>query len=112
MPTDRVQSLSVAGNAVSANVLSGFSDEYLRADAMIALFARSAVIGINVTLKIGERLAIDDQPINALAGTIVDLQTDGVADEPGGAGEKISLTFRNTTGGAVVVQAMLKITFV
>jgi len=106
MPTHRVQSLSVAANSTSSNQLSQFSDEYLRADTMIAHYAKSDVVGLNVTLAIGERLAISDQPCNAGPALGINVNEDQLAVEPGMAGEKVSLTFRNTTVGAIVVQAM------
>lgn len=107
MPTHRVQALSVAANSVSPNQLTDFSDEFLRSDAMIDHYARSQAVGLRVTLAIGERLAISDQPMNVLASsTGIATNEDQVAKEAGVAGEKVSLTFRNTTGAAIIVNAM------
>ena len=110
MPSKVVRDLSVAANAKSANQMTDFSDEYLRTDSKIDFYGRVATAGVNVSLMVGERLLIDDQPLNAQAGAFIDTSTDQIGSDVGGAGEKVTMTFRNTTAGALVTQALLVVT--
>jgi len=111
MPTAVVQSLSVAANAKSAQQLTTFSEERLAGAAALAYYCRSAVIGLNVTLTAGSRILLDDMPTNAVAGTAIDVSTDQVLNDVAEGGEKLQLTFRNTTGSAIVTQGMLVVTY-
>jgi len=94
-------SLSVAANAVSANVLAGELFEFLPGQAQVILSCCGAAIGLNVTFLAGGVTLINDQAIN-LQNRFPIIPDDIITQEtiPGGA--RLLLTFRNTTGGALV----------
>jgi len=111
MPTAVQQSLSVAANAISAQQLTDFTDERLRGDAALAFYGRAAAIGLQALLMAGDRILMDNVPVNAVAGTAVDVSTDQMLSDFGLAGDKLSLRYRNTTGAAIVVQGMLQVAY-
>lgn len=100
MPTMQ-NSISVGANAVSANVLAGELYEFLPGNAQVVVSATGAAIGLNVTLLAGGVALINDQAIS-LQNRFPIIPDDIITQEtiPGGA--RILLTFRNTTGGALV----------
>jgi len=100
MPTMQ-NTLSVAANAVSVNVLAGELYEFLPANAQVVLSVSGSAIGLNVTFLAGGVSLINDQAIN-LANRFPVIPDDIITQEqiPGGA--RLLITFRNTTGGALI----------
>jgi hypothetical protein len=96
-------SVSVAANAKSANVLAGLQFEFLPSGARVQLRASSAATGIRADFNIGgEQLAVDTlvPPTNRFPIS----PDDTMVTTSGRRGERLFLTFRNTTAGALVVQ--------
>lgn len=93
-------SLSVAANAVSANVLAGLLYEFLPANAKVALFATGSAIGLRVTLNIGGEQIVDDSGIS-IQNRVPIIPDDLVVADGGRRGERMILRFRNTTGAAL-----------
>jgi len=100
MPTMQ-GSVSVAANAVSANVLAGELYEFLPANANVVLSVAGAATGLNVTFLAGGVTLINDQAIN-LQNRFPIIPDDIITQEqiPGSA--RLLITFRNTTGAAIV----------
>ena len=111
MATFVVQSLTVVANTESAQHLTEFSEERLRGNAALAFYVRCDVIDLTVTLTAGTRLLLDQVPVNTIAGTGVDVNTDQIMREGALGGEKLQLTFRKTSAGNAVVQAMLVVNY-
>jgi len=101
-------SISVAANTRSANVLSGQQFEFLPARASIQLRATSSATGIRADFNVGgEQLAVDTLcPPTARFPIAPD---DTLVTSSGRAGERLFLTFRNTTAGALTVQYAVEI---
>jgi len=95
-------SLSVAANAVSANVLAGLVDEIVTRWSAVRLLAAGSAAGINVALLAGKRSVINDQAVSRANRTPI-LPDDIVATAVARPGERLVLTFRNTTAGALTV---------
>jgi len=100
MPTMQ-NSVSVAANAVSANVLAGELYEFLPANAQVVLSVAGSATGLNCTLLAGGVSLINDQAIN-LANRFPIIPDDIITQEQIPAGARLLLSFRNTTGGALV----------
>jgi len=99
---------SIAANSLSLNLIAGQANEFLAGPSVVNLFAVAAVIGLRVIYQIGNEVFAQDQEVAAKAGFPVrpdDFFVNGV----GGTGERIILQARNTTGGAIIVQALLEI---
>lgn len=96
-------SVSVAANAKSTNVLAGLQFEFLPSGASVQLRATSSATGIRADFNIGgEQLAVDTlvPPTNRFPIA----PDDTMVTTTGRKGERLFLTFRNTTAGALTVQ--------
>lgn len=100
MPTMQ-NSVSVAANSVSANVLAGEQYEFLPAAAQVAISCTGSAIGLNTTLLAGGVTLINDQAIN-LQNRFPVIPDDIITQEVVPGGSRLLLTSRNTTAGALV----------
>jgi len=101
-------SVSVAANSRTANLLSGQQFEFLPARASVQLRASSAATGVRLDFNIGgEQLAVDTlvPPTNRFPIA----PDDTLLTSSGGRGERLFFTLRNTTGAAIVVQYAVEI---
>ena len=94
-------SLSVAANAVSANVLAGQLYEFVRAGQPIRLSGTGSATGLRVTLLIGMSV-INDQAIN-LQNRFPLIPDDVIHTGRAPVSGRMVLTFRNSTAGALTV---------
>lgn len=103
--------VSVAANAVSANVLAGSPFEFISQPSIIKLAstqAGAAASDITGVFQIGGESLMQ-------AGNISDrsafptFRDDLIVEAGGQSGERLFLTFANTTAGALVVQFLLDI---
>lgn len=97
MPTMQ-DSISVAANAVSANVVAGQLFEFAQGGT-ITLSATGAATGLRVSLSIGGVVLIQDQALNLQ--NRFPIIPDDIIDVSEGMEGRILLTFRNTTAGAI-----------
>lgn len=97
---------SVPANSTSANLLAGQNDEILARPSQITIALTGAATGLFATYQVGSRVAIDDQLIGDQ--NRFPLMPDDVVQQTfGGRGERQFLRVRNSTGGALVVQAKI-----
>lgn len=99
MPTMQ-NSVSVAANSVSANVLAGEQYEFLPQAAQVAISCTGSATGLNVTFLAGGVTLINDQAIN-LQNRFPVIPDDIITQEVIPAGARLLLTSRNTTAGAL-----------
>jgi len=96
------QALSVAANTTTANLMADPLFEFIEKPTKIVLGAAAAAAGINVTLSVGGKILVDDQPVSQ-AAVFPRIPDDVMAIEmirwPG----RVICRFRNTTGAAVVL---------
>jgi hypothetical protein len=97
MPTMQ-DSVSVAGNAVSPNVLAGQLFEFLQQGALVTVSVAGSAIGLRTTYICGVPM-INDQAVN-LQNRFPLIPDDVMLSGQVPGGRQI-LTFRNTTGGAL-----------
>lgn len=101
-------SISVAANTRTANVLAGQQFEFMPARASVQMRASSAATGVRTDMNIGgEQLAVDTlvPPTNRFPIA----PDDTMVTTTGMKGERLFLTFRNTTGAAIIVQYAVEI---
>lgn len=98
MPTMQ-DSISVAANSVSANVLAGQLFEFLGGPAALVVSATGSATGLRATLLVAGVSLINDQAIG-LQNRFPLIPDDVLTQErvPGG---RMVLTFRNGTAGAL-----------
>lgn len=100
MPTMQ-GSVSVAANAVSANVLAGQLYEFVPPGANVALSATGSAAGLNTTFINGVPL-IDDQELNS--ANVYPVVPDHLLHGGRVPGGRLVLKFRNTTAGALTAR--------
>lgn len=102
-------STAVAANSRTQNVLSGQQFEFLPAKALVSLRAATTATGINADFNIGgESIVVDALVSRANRYPIV--PDDVLATSSGMAGERLFLTYRNTTAGALTVETVIEVT--
>jgi len=102
------QAVSVPANGVTTNQLAGQLYEFLDRPARVLLAAVAAAVGVNVTMLLGGRAVINDQPISQ-ANRFPILPDDIVTEEQGFG--RMILTFRNTTAAAILVNFTVDVDF-
>lgn len=98
--------ISVAANAVTANQLAGELYEFV-GRSMLTLAAAAAAVGLRVTFLIGGVAVVNDQDVSQ-ANRFPILPDDLVTSEQT-IGGRLVLTFRNTTGAAIIVNWSLDV---
>lgn len=101
MPTMQ-DTLSVAANSVSANVISGQFYENIPPGARVDFSALGAATGIRATVLNGVPV-VQDQAIPFNATSQFPKIPDDVMSSFMAPGGKLDIRFRNTTGAAIVV---------
>lgn len=109
MPTMQ-GSISVAANAVSTNQLAGELYEFLPSNASVVFSCTGSATGLNTTFLAGGVTLINDQAIG-LQNRFPIIPDDILTQEmiPGGA--RLLVTFRNTTGAALVAFWRVDVSF-
>lgn len=92
--------VSIAANSVSANQLQGELYEFLSRVTVVTLLAAAAAVGLRVTWLIGGVAVVNDQDVSQ--ANRFPIVPDDVVTQERGIGRMV-LTFRNTTGAAIVV---------
>ncbi len=94
--------ISVPANATTTNQLAGLNYEFVPAAAIVTLAAAAAATGVNVNFNVGGLAVVIDSLLSQ--ANRFPIKPDDVVTQIGGdAGERLFVTFRNTTGGALVV---------
>ncbi len=108
MPSITIQNLSVAANSATTNQLSGELYEFISVDSAVRLLAAAAAVGLRATFNVGGVVVMNDSPVSQ--ANRFPIQPDDLLVEVGAmAGERLFLTFRNTTGAAIIVHALVVI---
>jgi len=99
--------LSVAANDVSNDVFNGTDIETAPFDGILRIAARGSATGLRMTLTVGGAVIINDQPLTFFGAAGALSERDNIiAEVPVGANDRMQLRFRNTTGGALTVDAV------
>jgi len=104
-------SISVAANAVSANVLAGSPFEFVAQPSIIKLAttqAGAAASDITGDFQVGGESLLQGGNISDRSA-FPTFRDDILVEAGAQAGERLFLTFANTTGGALVVQFLLDV---
>jgi hypothetical protein len=110
MPRMQEGNLSVAANSTSTNRVAGLTHEFLDRAAQIVLASAAAAVGLTASLLIAGVALVDDQSVSQ-ANRFPILPDDIMASEGPVAG-RIILRFRNGTGGAIIVNWLIDVTYV
>lgn len=99
---------SVAANGTVANAVTGKIHEFLTRPSKVRLFGSSSAVGLNMTLIIGNQTFMQDQEVNAQNRMPI-VPDDWCVDAGGKSGDRVVLSYRNTTGGAITAFSRVEI---
>jgi len=111
MPTISI-STSVAANAVSANVLAGSPFEFVSQPSLIklaAVQAGAAPTDITCDFQIGGESIIQGGIVSRGGNAFPRFGEDLFAEAGAQAGERLFLTYANTTGAAILVVTLIDV---
>lgn len=96
-------SRSVAANATVENILSGKLHEFIAGSAArVRVFMTSSATGVNASLLVGGESFCQDQLVSGANRYPID-PDDFLVEGAGFGGDRLLLSLRNTTGGALTV---------
>lgn len=102
---------SVAAGA-TYQPLNGWQYEYLPYPAMVEVGINATAVGVVATISSGSDVLQEESPVQAggTAGVIPSpLNTPYLTDQAA-AGDRLKVSARNTTGGAINVNGIIKVT--
>lgn len=105
----RVQgSTSVSANSTSSNVLSGKILEIVTRPSQVAVYAAASAVGLNGTFVCGSDLVTEESAVSQ-ANRFPIKPDDEFARDVAAPSDRLNLTFRNTTAGALTVYWMVEV---
>lgn len=107
MPVMSIET-SVAANGISANVLSGELFEILPSNAVVDLYTTGSAAGLRAQFSIGGVQMLEEAAVNAQNRTPL-VPDDLLTTEAGVQGQRLSLRYRNTTGGALTARTIVHV---
>ena len=91
---------SVGANATVVNALTGKIHEFLTRPSKIRVYGAASAVGLNFTFVAGNQTFTQDQEVSAQ--NRLPIVPDDLLVEAGGIpGDRLVLSYRNTTGGAI-----------
>jgi hypothetical protein len=100
--------ISTAANTKSADLITG-RNQYV-GKGQITLVAKGSAAGMNVTLNVGGVALIDDLPLSSFGATggLSNLDSEVLSQVV--AGGRVEFFLRNTSGGALTTDYIIKFT--
>lgn len=98
---------SVPANGVVANALSGKLHEFVNEPSLIRLYGTGSAVGLNMSLIVGGEVVVQDQEVNA-QNRLPIVPDDFIAEGGGLVGDRIVVSYRNTTGAAIIAFSRLE----
>lgn len=99
----RQGSVSVAANSSSGNVLAGSQIEIPERPSKVKFFATASATGIVGSISAGTRQLMEESHVSE-ANRFPQDPEDRILQDVAMANQRLSLIFRNTTGGALTVR--------
>lgn len=107
MPTISRQD-SIAANTRSGNVLAGEQFEFLPSAAIVAVYASAAAVGVEADFNVGGEAVVAGGVIPSTNRFPV-RPDDALVQHGGLPGERLFLSYLNTTGAAIVVSTLIDV---
>jgi len=91
---------SVAANGSVNNALSGKLHEFVTRPSKIRIYGSASAVGLNMSALVGGQSFMQDQEVNAQNRMPI-VPDDIMAEAGARAGDRLLVSYRNTTGGAI-----------
>lgn len=99
---------SVGANASVANAVSGKIHEFVSRPSKVRVFGTASAVGLNFTLIVGNQTFMQDQEVNAQNRMPI-VPDDWLVDAGAKTGDRVVLSYRNTTAGAITAFSRVEI---
>lgn len=99
---------SVATNSVNSNILSGKQIGLPTSRSIYRVGAVTPTVGVNLTIAVGDRVVINDEPLPVKASGDPIEPDDFHFQFAARPGELVIINLRNTTAGAIVPILLIK----
>jgi hypothetical protein len=99
---------SIAANTRSANVLAGEQFEFMPKDGLVRLRCSASADTIKADLQIGSQTILSNALVPATNRFPI-VPDDNLGEFSAARGERLFLTYNNTTGGALTVKTCIEI---
>lgn len=96
------QQLTIPANSVNDNVIAGSQFEFLPYNASLRFALNGSAVGLVADLYTGQDVLAEQMLINTLNRVPIN-PDDFLLSDVAGAGERVKIRVRNTTGGALTV---------
>lgn len=93
---------SVAAGAVVENVIQGKLHEFLEGPSAVRFYINGSAVGMKASCLVGSGSVVQDQEVSS-ANRMPIVPDDLLAESGGLKGERITVSLRNTTAGAITV---------
>ena len=101
--------VSIAANSSNENILSGSAFEFLRGNAVVSIGLTAAATGLVANIQSGADIVLEESPLE-IKTTYPTIPDEMYYNDVGVLGDRLVIRVRNTTGGALVVRAIVQIT--
>lgn len=99
---------SVAPNATIENILAGKLHEFLPEASIVTIAISAAAVGMNATALIGNESIMQDQEVSS-SNRFPVTPDDIIAQGAGFEADRLIVSLRNTTAGAIIVRSMITV---
>ena len=99
---------SVAANTRTDNILAGKPFEFVVSASIVRFYQVAAAVGLNVEILVGGESIVSDSEISG-ANRFPIRPDDLVAEHGGGAGDRLFIALRNTTGAPIVTKTLVDV---
>lgn len=103
------KSVSIPANDSVENILSGSAFEFLRGNAVVSIGLTAAATGLVANIQSGADIVLEESPL-AVSTDFPIIPDEMYYNDVGVLGDRLVIRVRNTTGGALVVRAIVQVT--
>jgi len=103
-----IKEVSVAANSTVDNLFSGSAFEFARGPQLVTLGVTQAATGLLATFTSGADVVVEESP-PVIRTAMPIIPDDFFASDIAAPGDRYVLRVRNTTGGAIIVRAVIQI---
>lgn len=101
--------VTIAANAVNENILAGSAFEFARGNILLSMGVTQAATGLLLTINVGSDIVLEESP-PAIQTRFPIIPDEMYYTDVATVGDRIVLRVRNSTGGGIIVRAVVQVT--
>jgi urease beta subunit len=100
---------TIVANTANENILAGSAFEFLRRNAVVSIGLTGSATGLVANIQSGADIILEESPLEIKTSFPV-IPDEMYYNDVGIAGDRLVIRVRNTTGGDLVVRAIVQVT--